>query len=287
MASFRGFVAAVRQGAQGLLFATRGIAGRQGVGDLAESGLDGPLVGGHRRILARLGRLRLARLRPPSKIGSVSVGRKLQEREPPSNRPDISALEVPKLPVRLMRWEERRARRADIRVCAPANDVRRQGCRASLDQLGRRAGCDILQQLRPPPRTPRNRLRGIVATQQQHQRVECLLFLPQVALLLGARLLHQAKGFLVVQRGGGTGRAALVDQGEGILAADQGLTGQRQAPQGAVVAQVGLADLGDQGDPCRTRRLLAGQVLLRGCVGQALDPTEEVQFVLRQGPPTW
>ncbi|MGC3739954.1 precorrin-8X methylmutase, partial [Pseudomonas aeruginosa] len=35
---------------------------------------------------------------------------------------------------------------------------------------------------------------------------------------------------------GGAGRAALVEQGEGILAADQGLTGQRQAPQGAVVA---------------------------------------------------
>lgn len=157
--------------------------------------------------------------------------------------------------------------------------------RASLDQLGRRAGSDVLQQLRPLPRTPRNRLRGIVAAQQQHQRVECLLFLPQVALLLGARLLHQAKGFLVVQRGGGAGRAALVDQGEGILAADQGLTGQRQAPQGAVVAQVGLADLGDQGDPCRARCLLAGQVLLQGCVGQALDPTEEVQFVLRQGQP--
>ena len=127
-------------------------------------------------------RLRLARLRPPSKIGSVSVGRKLQEREPPSNRPDISALEVPKLPVRLMRGKNA-ARAAPISAlrarkrCSAARDVR-----ASLDQLGRRAGSDVLQQLRPLPRTPRNRLRGIVAAQQQHQRVECLLFLPQVAL---------------------------------------------------------------------------------------------------------
>ncbi len=47
--------------------------------------------------------LRLARLAPPSKIGSVICGAKLQLPEPPLKRPESSPLDVPADAVRLMR----------------------------------------------------------------------------------------------------------------------------------------------------------------------------------------
>ena len=46
--------------------------------------------------------LRLARLRPPSKIGSRTWGAKLHVPEPPSNRPDSEPLAVPAAAVSVM-----------------------------------------------------------------------------------------------------------------------------------------------------------------------------------------
>ena len=169
LGQLQGFVAAVRQGAQGLLFATQGIAGRQGVGDLAgkRSGWSprGRPPPNPSRASARL---RLARLRPPSKIGSVNVGRKLQEREPPSNRPDISALEVPKLPVRLMRGRTPRAapisalrarKRCSAAGCPDVARSARTACRERCPAAASAAAPDSAECLR-----------GIVATQQAPAR---------------------------------------------------------------------------------------------------------------------
>ncbi len=114
------------------------------------------LVGGHRRILARLGQAQVGTVAP-----AIEDRQRQRRQEAPGARAAIEqaghfraggAEAAGQADAR----EERRARRADIRVARPQTMFGGKDVRASLDQLGRRAGSDVLQQLRPLPR-----LRGI------------------------------------------------------------------------------------------------------------------------------
>lgn len=160
-------------------------------------------------------RSRLARLRPPSKRGSVTWGVNDQARWPERNRSDRSALDDPRKPVSEMRGKKA-ARAAPMSALRARSQVLgRLDVRAVDEQFGRRAGRQVLQQhgyvgrlcrlCRPCGLCGQVRPQILHARQQQ-QGVAGLAQLAFAALHVGAGLGGQAQGVLVVQ---GRGRARL------------------------------------------------------------------------------
>lgn len=215
---------------------------------------------------------------PPSKIGSAMLGANDHAAVPALNRPaQRRARGAERARQRNLR-EERRARRADVRIRGQQRLLGLHHVRTTRQQVRRQPGRHVRQQVLRIERHARRQIVRQRLADQQHQRVQRLRAGSRLRLLVRERRLDHRLRLTQLELGARAVVELQLGQVVRCLRGLQRVLRDLQQIIGRQQRQILIRDLRHQRDLGRLPRVRRRQVLRERLILQALHAAEQVEF---------
>lgn len=169
--------------------------------------------------------------------------------------------------------EKRRPRRADIGVGRLQFVLGLKNVRASLQQIRRQPGRQLLHQI--AGQWPRRQFLGDLSADQQRQAVQILRHLAFITRQIGPRTVDAGLRLRLFQRRGLASVTVARGQAQALLIGGQGLAAQLEQLLIGAPGQVGVGDVGYQTQLGTAPRLLGRQPGLQRLLTEAAHPAEK------------